>query len=781
MRVAQTIVKMADKSGARKDPDGPEIRMVAMLSRPMQKAAHGDEFFISSVIRPIVEFRRSSSESQWELYTADDEARKTDENNLTNFLNFGPFKTVDRMMNAFDNLSQGGKLNTHLILCDVIDALDLEKSEHDIAFTDCEINKSWRSKFSLRHYIALTYYQRRAVQVTLLGQVVQSVDFSPENAMWKNSIVALQPGETTTVNNKKVTNTTRFGVQIGFVFDAQEVALVRKQNTAYAEHSHKTNPESDSPYQGVMLLSRKRVMQMPKPVETDRSGKLLDKFAKGVGALLIAECPDDYKGDPAKTRFEVGGAYDHEKAPLMELFAKVCSLLHQENTKKKPPRLPLVSHSATSAVPADPSSIAVTSESERASSRTPRTALAPSEAKNFKVGDRVEAFYKGEDWYPGKIIKVNGDGSFNIQYDDGDKEESVFPGYINRPMSNAVLPRLSQPKVLKKQGTKRKRGSSRADAEASPSYPAADDRSTADLQAEFSRVQHDYFFGAEEAKMIAVGTEVAVASLEGEWGNALVIRINKESVSIKWRDFPAEKKVEVKFSDALQRLSKCSKCEQAHSYAVELQQIEATIMERQKAPAMTAGAVVPTEDGEGRCPICMETPHTPHEMACCGVQMCLGCYDELRSQGGHGVTGGQRRCPNCRMNLPSLRGRQPRTSQVEASQEAMVVRSAGDTTNVPQSATAKQLQARLKTEKKLRADDVRHSNQEKVRLQNELAETTASLEQKTRDNDEIVRENNKLKEKVATFLDQFEPEIHRLTEENEQLKQALNQQQMASQ
>ena len=41
MRVAQTIVKMADKSGTRKDPDGPEIRMLAMLSRPMQKAAHG--------------------------------------------------------------------------------------------------------------------------------------------------------------------------------------------------------------------------------------------------------------------------------------------------------------------------------------------------------------------------------------------------------------------------------------------------------------------------------------------------------------------------------------------------------------------------------------------------------------------------------------------------------------------------------------------------------------------------------------------------------------------
>ena len=67
------------------------------------------------------------------------------------------------------------------------------------------------------------------------------------------------------------------------------------------------------------------------------------------------------------------------------------------------------------------------------------------------------------------------------------------------------------------------------------------------------------------------------------------------------------------------------------------------------------------------------------------------------------------------------------------------------------SATAKQ--ARLKTEKKLRAVD--------LRLLDEKAAPKMSW---PRRNDDDVRENNQLKGKVATFLDQLEPEIHRLTE-----------------
>jgi len=43
-----------------------------------------------------------------------------------------------------------------------------------------------------------------------------------------------------------------------------------------------------------------------------------------------------------------------------------------------------------------------------------------------KLGDRVEAKYKGgSKWYKGEITRVNVDGSYNINYDDGDQERRV--------------------------------------------------------------------------------------------------------------------------------------------------------------------------------------------------------------------------------------------------------------------------------------------------------------------------------------------------------------------
>jgi hypothetical protein len=44
----------------------------------------------------------------------------------------------------------------------------------------------------------------------------------------------------------------------------------------------------------------------------------------------------------------------------------------------------------------------------------------------FKVGDKVFAnFEKTGIWYPGKIEKDNENGTYNIKYDDGDKENNV--------------------------------------------------------------------------------------------------------------------------------------------------------------------------------------------------------------------------------------------------------------------------------------------------------------------------------------------------------------------
>ena len=766
IRLAQTIVKLADKSSARRAPGDPEIRMLAMLSRPMQMAAHGeDKLFESSVIRPVVEFRRADPESSWELYNSADElSRKMDMNNLDNLLNFGPFKTIDRMMEAFDTLSMDGKFNTHLIMCDLIAAVDFEKTENDMVFTDCDINKSWRAKFSLRNYIALTYHQQTDVDVTLLGKPVELFDFTVENTeLWKNRVIVMKPGDTVTFDKKTVKNKTLFNVQIGFVHDAQQVAAKRKANTSYSEHSHSTKPELDSPYQGVMLVSRKRVMQMPIPVETDRSGKLLEKFAKGVGALVIAECPKDWKGDPSKTRFEVGGPYDTERQGLMTLFVDVCKLLHQENMRKPPVPKP--------APPPKPMEALPLMEPERASGRT--AAKPSTNAKTFKVGDRVEGFFDGTDWYPGKVTKLNGDGSYNVQYDDGDSEQGVFPDFLKplsaappvKPVSKPVTKPSSQ-----KQGSKRKR---RQEAPG-PSYPTTDGATLEDLREEFKAVQAENFFSASEAAQLSKGTALSVSSEQGQWGNAEVVKVNKNTISIKWTDFPGEKKVDIKFADALQRLCKAPKCEMAQRHAIQLAAIEDHITKTERAAVGFDTAYVASEEAD-KCPICMDSPpNEPYKLQCCGVAMCLGCYDELRKHGGHGAGSGQRRCPNCRDTLPSLRGRQPRTSQVE---EIAVPASKYPKLADESGSSSKQLEARMKTEKKQRADAERKLKEERERFQRELADSEnirrnleRSIDQKDRYTEELIKENGKLKQKMEGFLDQFEPEIRRLTEENEQLQ-----------
>lgn len=51
--------------------------------------------------------------------------------------------------------------------------------------------------------------------------------------------------------------------------------------------------------------------------------------------------------------------------------------------------------------------------------------------QTFKEGDRIEGKHQGGmRWYPGIIAEVNPDGTYEINYDDGDEESDVIPEYI---------------------------------------------------------------------------------------------------------------------------------------------------------------------------------------------------------------------------------------------------------------------------------------------------------------------------------------------------------------
>jgi len=59
-----------------------------------------------------------------------------------------------------------------------------------------------------------------------------------------------------------------------------------------------------------------------------------------------------------------------------------------------------------------------------------RRIAAPS-ASVFSVDDKVEGNYRGQGkWYPGKIGRVNNDGSCDIEYDDSEREAGVDARYI---------------------------------------------------------------------------------------------------------------------------------------------------------------------------------------------------------------------------------------------------------------------------------------------------------------------------------------------------------------
>ncbi|OQR91373.1 hypothetical protein ACHHYP_04747, partial [Achlya hypogyna] len=50
----------------------------------------------------------------------------------------------------------------------------------------------------------------------------------------------------------------------------------------------------------------------------------------------------------------------------------------------------------------------------------------------LKVGTKVEAKYRGKTFYPGKVVRVNSDGSYDIDYDDGEKEKRVVAEHVRR-------------------------------------------------------------------------------------------------------------------------------------------------------------------------------------------------------------------------------------------------------------------------------------------------------------------------------------------------------------
>ena len=61
---------------------------------------------------------------------------------------------------------------------------------------------------------------------------------------------------------------------------------------------------------------------------------------------------------------------------------------------------------------------------------------------SFREGDKVEARYRGKARaYPGRIARVNRDGTYDVDYNDGDKERGVAADLIKLLESDSYAAR----------------------------------------------------------------------------------------------------------------------------------------------------------------------------------------------------------------------------------------------------------------------------------------------------------------------------------------------------
>src|SRR5207248_1629738 len=66
-------------------------------------------------------------------------------------------------------------------------------------------------------------------------------------------------------------------------------------------------------------------------------------------------------------------------------------------------------------------------------------------AASFKVGDVVDGQWSDDAWYPGKIGAVNKDGTYRINYDDGDVSPALPAARVRaRPTAKAKEPTAGQ-------------------------------------------------------------------------------------------------------------------------------------------------------------------------------------------------------------------------------------------------------------------------------------------------------------------------------------------------
>jgi len=127
------------------------------------------------------------------------------------------------------------------------------------------------------------------------------------------------------------------------------------------------------------------------------------------------------------------GLMEKSKSQLEELkIVEIAHILHKKGvfaTKQKNHRA-LVNLLWETLHPPVPTPKAMAKAKRKSEAKAPKRPL-------WELGDELQARFQGKRscWFDGKIAAVNEDGTFNVDYDDGDQEENVALKYIRKKKS----------------------------------------------------------------------------------------------------------------------------------------------------------------------------------------------------------------------------------------------------------------------------------------------------------------------------------------------------------
>lgn len=170
---------------------------------------------------------------------------------------------------------------------------------------------------------------------------------------------------------------------------------------------------------------------------------LLEKGANTNARDGVGKVPFDFIKDPALKAELTGGEFKVESlADQEEDEKRERARLKEAANAKKAAEEAAAAQAEITSTPKEraPVSVEVTEEDDDADdievpklpAATPTSASkSPKKSVTFKEGDRIEGKHQGGmRWYPGVIAEVNPDGTYEINYDDGDEESDVIVEYI---------------------------------------------------------------------------------------------------------------------------------------------------------------------------------------------------------------------------------------------------------------------------------------------------------------------------------------------------------------